>query len=131
MYLSFRGSKCVWSSVIEKGVHISQSQLINIINYLVDNIYVEVGDKVFRQCIGIPMGTDCAPLLANLYLFSYEYNFMKGLLKNNIFRAKHFFQSVPVVCALSRLSPGGGKIVLMSGIFRRLCVTSITHQLLF
>ena len=63
------------------------------INYLVDNIYVEVCDKVFRQCIGIPMGTDCAPLLANLYLFSYEYNFMKGLLKNNIFRAKHFSNS--------------------------------------
>ena len=29
------------------------------------------------------MGTDCAPLLANLYLFSFEYKFMKALLKNN------------------------------------------------
>ena len=27
------------------------------------------------------MGTDCAPLLANLYLFYYEYNYMKNLMK--------------------------------------------------
>ena len=59
-------------------------------DYLVDNIYVLVGNKVFRQCIGIPMGTDCTPLLANLYLFSFEYKFMKGLLKNNISKAKFF-----------------------------------------
>ena len=47
-----------------------KSQLID---YLVNNISVQVGNKVFRQCIGIPMGTDCSPLLANLYLFSFEY----------------------------------------------------------
>ena len=46
------------------------------LEYLVDNIFIEVGNGVFRQCIGIPMGTDCAPLIANLLLF---YNFMKGL----------------------------------------------------
>ena len=38
------------------------------IEYLVDNIFVQVGNKVFRKCLGIPMGTTCAPLLANLYL---------------------------------------------------------------
>ena len=30
------------------------------------------------------MGTDCAPVVANLFLFAYEYEFMKGLLKDNI-----------------------------------------------
>ena len=38
--------------------------LIEMINWLVDNTYVVIGDKVFRQVIGIPMGTDCAPFLA-------------------------------------------------------------------
>ena len=42
-------------------------------NWLIDNIFVKFGDKVFRQVIGIPMGTDCAPFLANLFLYSYEY----------------------------------------------------------
>ena len=43
-----------------------------------DNVYNEVGNRVYRQRIGIPMGTDCAPLLANLFLFHYEYNMMKA-----------------------------------------------------
>ena len=45
---------------------------------------------MFRQRVGIPMGTDCAPLLANLFLFYYEYRYMKGLIKNNITLAKRF-----------------------------------------
>ena len=39
------------------------------------------------------MGTDCVPLLANVHLFSYEHNFMKSLLKNNIIRANHLSNS--------------------------------------
>ena len=39
---------------------------------------------MYRQCVGIPMGTDCAPLLANLFLFYYEYKYMKNVIKNNI-----------------------------------------------
>jgi hypothetical protein len=30
------------------------------------------GGRVFQQTIGIPMGTNCAPLLADLFLYSYE-----------------------------------------------------------
>ena len=47
------------------------------VNFLIDNIYVVCGHKVFRQVIGIPMGTDCAPFLANLFLFAYEDQFMQ------------------------------------------------------
>ena len=36
------------------------------------------------------MGTDCAPLLANLFLFYYEYKFMKEKLKQNSQVAKIF-----------------------------------------
>ena len=41
-------------------------------------------------CVGIPMGTDCAPLLANLFLFYYEYKYMKNLIKTNLMLAKKF-----------------------------------------
>ena len=58
--------------------------------YLIDNIYVSIGNRVYRQCVGIPMGTDCAPLLANLFLFYYEYKYMKNLIKKNIILAKKF-----------------------------------------
>ena len=30
------------------------------------------------------MGTDCAPLLANLFLFYYEYKYVKNLIKDNL-----------------------------------------------
>ena len=33
-------------------------------------------DKLYRQIVGIPMGTNCAPLVANLFLFCYERDFM-------------------------------------------------------
>ena len=38
---------------------------------------------MFQQTVGIPMGTNCAPLLADLFLYSYEADFIQGLLKNN------------------------------------------------
>ena len=71
-------------------INISKLKLIAMIEYLVDNIYVHVGNKVFHQCFGIPMGTDCAPLLANLYLFHFEYNYMKNIMKHNKSLAKKF-----------------------------------------
>ena len=40
--------------------------------FLVDNIYVRFDGQLFRQMVGIPMGTNCAPLLADLFLYSYE-----------------------------------------------------------
>ena len=58
--------------------------------YLIDNIYVSIGNRVYQQCVGIPMCTDCAPLLANLLLFYSEYKYMKNLIKNNIILAKKF-----------------------------------------
>ena len=61
-----------------------------LIGFLIDNIYVNFGDSIFRQTIGIPMGTNCAPLLANLYLFYYEYKFLEQLQKGKNFHSKHF-----------------------------------------
>ena len=46
--------------------------------YLLDNIYIRFGTKLCRQIVGIPMGTNCAPLAA-LFLFCYERDFMTSL----------------------------------------------------
>ena len=53
-------------------------------------IYIKVGNKVFRQQVGIPMDTDCAPLLENLFLFYYEYEYIKNLVKDNLQAAMKF-----------------------------------------
>jgi hypothetical protein len=39
--------------------------------------------RVFQQTVGIPMGTNCPPLLTDLFLYSYEADFIQGLLKKN------------------------------------------------
>ena len=51
------------------------------IEFLVDNIYVRFGGQLFRQTVGIPMGTNCAPLLAELFLYSYQNEFLDTLIK--------------------------------------------------
>ena len=51
------------------------------IEFLVDNIYVRFGGQLFRQMVGIPMRTNCAPLLADLFLYSYENEFLDKLIE--------------------------------------------------
>ena len=49
------------------------------LTFLLDNIFIRFGTKLYRQVVGIPMGTTCAPLVADLFLFCYERDFMMSL----------------------------------------------------
>ena len=53
------------------------------LTFLLDNIYVRFGSKLYRKMVGIHMGTDCAPLVADLFLFCYERDFMLSLSEDN------------------------------------------------
>jgi hypothetical protein len=44
------------------------------------NIFVVVGGQLIQQSVEIPIGTYCAPLLANLFLYSYEAEFIQKFL---------------------------------------------------
>ena len=46
------------------------------LSYLLDHIYIRFGTKLYRQIVGIPMGTNRAPLVADLFLYCYERDFM-------------------------------------------------------
>ena len=50
---------------------------------LIDIICVIYGGCVSQQTVDIPMGTNCAPLLADLFFYSYEADCIQGLLKKN------------------------------------------------
>ena len=58
----------------------SEDDIIKMLEFLVDNIFVAFAGKVFQQAVGIPMGTNCAPLLADIFLYSYEADFIQSLL---------------------------------------------------
>ena len=45
--------------------------------------FIRFGTKVYRQTIGIPMGTNCALRVADLFLFCYERDFMMSLSREN------------------------------------------------
>ena len=61
--------------------------------YLLDNIYIRFGSKRYRQNIGFQMGTKCAPLVADLFLFCYERDFMKSLTKEKRYDLIDVFNS--------------------------------------
>ncbi|KAK3100197.1 hypothetical protein FSP39_016041 [Pinctada imbricata] len=58
----------------------TETDIIQMLNFLIDNIFVVFGGKVFQQIVGIPMGTNCAPLLADIFLYSYEAEFIQSLV---------------------------------------------------
>ena len=39
--------------------------------------------KLYRQIVGIPIGNNCAPLVADSFVFCYERDFMLSLSENN------------------------------------------------
>ena len=47
--------------------------------YLLGNIYIRFGTELYRQIVGIRMGTNCSPVVAGLFLFCYERDFMTSL----------------------------------------------------
>ena len=60
---------------------LSENDIINMLVFMIDSIHVMLGGLVLQQRVGIPMGSNCAPLLADLLFYSYEADFIQGLLK--------------------------------------------------
>ena len=56
--------------------------ICKMIEFLIDNIFVQFGGRLFHQAIGIPMGTNCARLLADLFLYSYENEFLDNMIRS-------------------------------------------------
>ena len=61
----------------------SCQKMCDALHYLLDNIFIRFGSKSYRQIVGIAMATNCAPLVADLFLFCYERDFMLSLSENN------------------------------------------------
>ena len=84
LYLACNDKNAFFSSEQPKRYKLwSCQKKCDALHYLLDNIFIIFGSKLFRQIIGIPMGTNCAPLVADLFLFCYERDFMLSLSDNN------------------------------------------------
>jgi hypothetical protein len=89
---TFAREKCSYLALNTKTAFFTNQMLDNYIiwtgldfcaalTFLLDNLFVEFNGKIFKQIIGVPMGTNCAPLIADLFLYCYESEFMLELSK--------------------------------------------------
>ena len=59
---------------------LSVDDIIKMLEFQVDNIFVVFAGKNSQQTVGIPMGTNCVSLLADIFLYAYEAEFIQSLL---------------------------------------------------
>ena len=85
LYLACNDKKAFFTSEDHyRGYNLWSCQNVcDALSFLLDNIYIRFGTKLYRQIVGIPMGTNCAPLVADLFLFCYERDFMISLSNDN------------------------------------------------
>ena len=64
---------------------VSETDIILMLEFLIDNIIVVFGGSAFQQTLSIhmPMRQQWAPLPVDLFLYSYEEDFIQGLRKKN------------------------------------------------
>ena len=80
----------------------SCQNVCDVLTYLLDNIYIRFGTKLYRQIIEIPMGTKCAPLVADLFLYCYERD-MHGYIwsvSNILYVKNHLLNSILIIWPL-------------------------------
>ena len=68
--------KCISLLHVVKDVNVGLVRMYDALSYLLDNIYIKFGNKLYRQMAGTPMGTHCAPLVTDLFLYFYERDFI-------------------------------------------------------
>ena len=76
--------KRFFTSTCHRGYNFCSCQNVcDALSYLSDNMYIRFGNKLYRQIVGTPMGTNCAPLVADLFLICYERGFMTSVSADN------------------------------------------------
>ena len=58
-------------------------EVCSALEFLLDIICIRHGSTIFQQTVGIPIGINCATLIADLFLYCHERDFMLSLSKNN------------------------------------------------
>ena len=84
LYLAFNDKKRVSLLLTIMGSTLWSCQNVcDAFDYFLDNIYIKFGNKLYKHISGIPMGTNCAPLVADLFLFCYKRDISTSLSDDN------------------------------------------------
>ena len=74
--------KATWSDNQKAKWSFDCDSIIEMFKFLIDNIYVKFRGMIYRQVVGIPMGCDCAPQVADLFLYWYEHSYISSGVDN-------------------------------------------------
>ena len=106
-YITVTKFSTFWSKKKKGQNSFTKQQVKLMVSHLIKETYFQVGNLLFKQCIGIPMGIDPAPFWANLYLYAYEYEFMKLLMSTDKGRAMRFRYAFRFIDDECNLNDGG------------------------
>ena len=100
--------RAIWASSCPthgKWHQLSVTKFLTLNKWLTTNCYVRLGNQVWKQVLGIPMGFSCSPLWCNLYLMSYEIRFIQRLARlgrrDIMSRFEHAFRYIDDLCWLN------------------------------
>ena len=107
-YLTVKGKSCYFTRHKHGNDSYTKNQIKMLVKHLILETYFQIGNMLFRQCIGIPMGIDPAPFWANLYLHFYESEYITKLIKSKDrqvrfrgFKFKNSFRFIDDCCNLN------------------------------
>ena len=81
-----------------------KKKIKDVLEYLMGSCFFTLGNLLFKQVIGIPMGSDPAPFMANLFLYYYENKLLKQLKGEDLISARKFgntFRFIDDLCAIN------------------------------
>ena len=73
-----------------KGITFTKDTFKDAVKYLMNHCFFTLEDLLFRQTIGIPMGSDPAPFMASLFLYYCESKYVKEVKKSDLFTTRKF-----------------------------------------
>ena len=103
-FLTVKGDQCYFLRTKSTASSYTKKQIKMMIDHLISQSFFSLGNIVFKQCIGIPMGIDPAPFWANLYLYSFESEFITNLTRTERYRGfkfKHCFRFIDDLCIIN------------------------------
>ena len=85
--------KAFWSHSDKNGYFsFSLQHLLDTLEFILCNTYIQFGQHLFLQSKGIPMGGNASPLIADLYLSWLEYKYLDKMVKNKKFNLVNYLK---------------------------------------
>ena len=68
-----------WTNTKKNNFALDKAELLRWTKTLIDNTFIQLGQSIVKQIKGIPMGTNAAPQIADMYLLALEIKYVKCL----------------------------------------------------